>query len=99
MPGLPAHLAVGDALEPDPFLQGDRVADGRVLGSAEGVGGGVSGLALEAQRLQRGRTQEAADMIGAERRPRVRHGGHPITVRATFSAGGPRVRSLPCRFR
>ena len=52
----------------------------RVLRGAEGVGGDATGLALEAQRLERGRTQEAAHMIGAERRPRVRHGGHPGTT-------------------
>jgi len=73
VPGLAAHLAVGDALEPGLLLQTDRVANRRVLGGAERGRAAPTLLALEAQGLQRGRAQQAAHVVGAERRTRRRH--------------------------
>ena len=68
--GGAAELAVGDRFETGVLLQGDGPADGRVLSLAErgrGDGAGVEG----APRLAQGRgPEQAADVVGAERRVR-----------------------------
>ena len=68
VPGPAAHLAVGDALEPDRFLQPHRLADRRILGGGQVRGGRPACVRLEAQRLERGRPQQAAHVVGAEGR-------------------------------
>src|SRR3989304_4399560 len=74
VPGLPAHLAVGDPLKTRVLLELHAVADRGVLGGAELGGAHLAGLPLEAERLERGRAQQAANVIGAERRARISHG-------------------------
>src|SRR5208282_1668138 len=68
MPPGAAKLAVGGELQPDFLLLFDRVADLAVFGRAQrGIGNFVA-LVLGARLLQRGGPQQAADVIGAERR-------------------------------
>jgi hypothetical protein len=64
----PPELAVGDALKPDVFLQPDDVGDRRVFDGAQRRLADLTLLATLACGQQLRRTQEAADVIGAERR-------------------------------
>ena len=75
VPGGPPLLSVGDPLQARRLLQRDGLADRRVLGRAE-VGSARSlGRHVRADLLERGRTEQAADVIGTERRARrCRHG-------------------------
>jgi hypothetical protein len=66
-----AELPVGGVLQADVVLQLDRAADRVVLGRAERVGVDRPGLEVGAGLGQRGRAQEAADVVGAERRQGV----------------------------
>jgi hypothetical protein len=73
-----AELAVGDRLEPKLLLQLDRVADRLVLDPAQLLGGDGPGFPLVARVEQFLGAQQAADMVGAERRRGAgRHGGSP----------------------
>ena len=68
VPGGAAELAVGDRLQPGLLLHADDVPDRLVLGLREALvvepAGGVRLARLE----QLGRPQQAADVVGAERR-------------------------------
>ncbi len=68
MPPRAAEFAVGDRLQPGRFLFLDDVLDGAVLDRLERGGVDLAFGALLARLFQRGRPQQAADMIGAERR-------------------------------
>src|SRR5262249_5698900 len=76
VPGLPAQLAVGDAAQTRRLLERNDLSNGGILGGAERRLGGPAGLPLAPERLERGRAEEASDVIGPERRPR-RRGRHP----------------------
>ena len=73
VPGGAAELAVGDSLEPDLLLARDDALDGRVLDRRQlaltELALGIAGTRL----LDLGRTQQASDMIGPERRHAGRH--------------------------
>ncbi len=79
-PAAAAEFAVGDGAQPDALLHRDHVADARVLDGAQfGIVVGteilVSGLRSEqplARVLELLRAQQAADLVGAERRARAR---------------------------
>ena len=78
-----AELAVGDRFEPGLLLQRHRVADGAVLDRLELVVGETV-LAPGAVRLaQLGRAQQAADVIGAERRAGIGPGHGPMLPQLT----------------
>jgi hypothetical protein len=55
-------------LQPGGFLQRDRLADGAVFGLGQGCRGKLPCLESLAGLLQLRRAQQAADMVGAERR-------------------------------
>jgi hypothetical protein len=67
----PPELAVGDALEPDVFLQADDIGDRGVFDGAERRLPDLAFLATLARGQQLRRAQEASDVIGAERRLRA----------------------------
>ena len=68
MPGGAAELAVGGRLQADLVLQADNVADGLVLDLAQGrIVDGAGGVLL-ARPVQGGGPQQAADVVGPERR-------------------------------
>jgi hypothetical protein len=73
VPGLAAHLAVGDAQEADVFLLAHRLPDRRILGGGQLGRARPARVPLETQRLERGRPQQAAHVIGAERHAEHRH--------------------------
>lgn len=86
VPGRAAELPVGGRPEPGLALHPDHVADGGVLRRGErGRVDAALGAAVPG-REQLGRTQQAADMVGAERR------GRPHGTGCTFGHG-----SLPPR--
>ncbi len=68
MPPGTAEFAVGDRLQADLFLFLDDLLDLAVLDRLEGGGVDLAFGALLARFFQRRRAQQAADMIGAERR-------------------------------
>ena len=68
MPPGAAEFAVGDRLQAGRFLLLDDVLDGAVLDRFEFGGADLAFGAALARCFQRGRPQQAADMIGAERR-------------------------------
>jgi len=68
MPPGAAEFAVGDRLQADPFLFLDDALDLAVFDRLERGGVDLALGAPLARLFQRGRTQQAADMIGAERR-------------------------------
>ena len=63
-----AELAVGRHLEPDLLLFFDDPLDLAIFDRAQGIGGDLVALATRAGVLHRRRTQQAADVVGAERR-------------------------------
>src|SRR5215467_5676474 len=63
-----AEFTVGDAAQAVPFLERHDVADRRVLDGAELARGDLPGLGAVARGEERGWAQEAADVVGAERR-------------------------------
>ena len=74
MEPLAAELAVGDAVDPRRFQLRDHLGDRRVLDAAQL---GVVDLAARpaaAGDVDRGRAQQAADVIGSERWCDLRHG-------------------------
>src|SRR5262249_4316078 len=68
VPAGAAELAVGDDVEADVFLQPDGAADFGVLDVGEFIVRKLAAVVLETRLEERGRTHEAADLIGAERR-------------------------------
>ena len=87
-----AELAVGDPLEADLLLPPDHLADALVLDGAQRRRVDLVGEELLPRLAQGGGTQEAADVIGAERR------GHwllPRRAGLTFAAA--RAKSRPLR--
>ena len=83
--GAAAEFAVGYHLEPDLLLHRKDVADALVLQFAEfGVANLLGGMAAEGL-PQRGGAQQAADVIGAERRSALGGGTH---------ARGSRINSI-----
>src|SRR5262245_62102142 len=68
IPERAAEFAVGDALEPDRLLPADHLFDFAILDRAQRRAIDLAALALGARLLQRGRAQQAADMIGAKGR-------------------------------
>ena len=67
MPPGPAEFAVGREPEPDLFLLPDDFLDLAIFHRLQCVGGQLTLGVFGARILQRGRTQQAADMVGAER--------------------------------
>src|SRR5205823_14858773 len=91
VPGLAAVLAIGDALKADVLLQLHHLADRRVFLGRQLFGADTSGFPLEPPRLERGGTQQATDVIGAERRT-IHVGGPdmaPHTPRRSSRPGTP----------
>ena len=75
--GLPrgaAVFAVGDRLQSGLLLLLDQRRDLAVLDRLELLGRDLAALALAARLLQRGGTQQAADMVGTKRRLGSHHG-------------------------
>ena len=68
MPPGAAEFAVGDRLQADVFLLLDDAFDLAILDRFQRSGIDLAFGAPLARLFQRGRTQQAADMIGAERR-------------------------------
>ncbi len=68
MPPGAAELAVGGELEADLLLLPDDLLDLAVLDLAQFVGAYLARLALRPRLLDRRGAQDAADMVGAERR-------------------------------
>lgn len=68
-----AKFAIGDALQPRPFLPGDQFGDAFVLDGAQLRGRQIAGEKFLSRRRQTGGTQITADMVGAVRRV-LRHG-------------------------
>jgi hypothetical protein len=68
VPGRAAELAIGRRLEADLFLHRDHVLDGRVLDFPQPGGVDLAGSELGAGTEQEGRAEQAADVVGAERR-------------------------------
>ena len=82
--GAAAEFAVGHDLEADLLLHGEDVADALILQFAElGVADLLGGMPAEGL-PQRRRAQQAADVIGAERRSAL--------------GGGTHARGLPDKF-
>src|SRR5580698_10151942 len=73
MPPGATELAVGDGLQPGRLLLLDDVFDLAVFDRLERVGADLAFGAFLPRRFQRGRTQQAADMIGAVGRFVLRH--------------------------
>ena len=100
MPPRAAEFAVADRLQADRFLLVDDVLDLAVLDGLERVGGDFAlGEAL-ARCLQRGRPQQAADMVGTERRfgslRRFPHTSSAIsTIMRSFAHCSSSVSTLP----
>jgi hypothetical protein len=69
VPGLAAQLAVGHRAQPDLTLHPDHLADGSVLGRRELGGGDAAGPEVRSRLQQPGRSQQAADVVRAKRRP------------------------------
>src|SRR5271156_1888073 len=65
---LAAIFAVGDRLEPDALLERDRVANRRVFDGAQLLGGDFAARAIAAGLQQFRWPQQAADVVGSERR-------------------------------
>ena len=63
-----AEFAVGDGLQPDLFLLPDDLLDLAVFHRFQRAGRDLPALAFRARLLQRRGAQQAANMIGAERR-------------------------------
>src|SRR3974390_3591563 len=74
MPRGAAELAVGRVLEADVLLLLDHRRDLAVLDCAQRLGRDLALLIPGARLLERGRPQQAADVIGAEWRLGARHG-------------------------
>ncbi len=68
VPRLPPLLAIGDALESGALLDAHRLADRLVLRGGQGRPVDAPRRVLQAPCLERGRAQQAAHVVGAERR-------------------------------
>ena len=77
VPPRAAELAIGRELQSAFLLLGDYLPDLRILNRLEMIGADFTVLAFRACVLDRRRTQEAADMVGAEWRLGALHGVHP----------------------
>ena len=76
VPGGAAQLPVGDRAQADLLLHRDRVANRLVLGGAQLLCGEAALVVRGAGLEQRRRTQQAADVVGAEGRRRPRAAAH-----------------------
>src|SRR6202167_5476260 len=68
VPGDAPVLSVGDGFEPDRLLFFDHALDFAIFDRLESFGAKLAARPLFPRRLKRRRAQQAADMIGAERR-------------------------------
>ena len=84
--GAAAKLAVGREPQPDPRLQIDRRGDRLVLASLQLLAADLAALISAPRVEQRRRAQQAADMLGAERRPQGRHRASHCGTRLSASA-------------
>src|SRR5580700_3851384 len=66
VPPRTAQFAVGGEFQPDLFLLLDDLLDLAVFDRPQRVGGDLAALALGARLLDQRRSQQAADMVGAE---------------------------------
>ncbi len=73
LPGLAAIFAVGDRLQPDRLLSGDQRGDLAILDLGERLRRNLAAPMFGARVLQRGRAEQAADMVSPERRTRTLH--------------------------
>src|SRR5690606_10847878 len=87
--GAAAELAVGHRLEAQLLLQAHRPTHRLVL--RPGEAGGVEAPLREGAegRRQLGRAQQAADVLGAERRAHVSHHSARLTGAGTWITSGP----------
>src|SRR5581483_3041890 len=95
IPERAAELAVGDGFQPHVLLPPDGVGDLAVLDRLQLIGRDLVLLALGAGFLQRGRAQQAADVIGAERGLGALHGSSSLLscpARGTAPSGAPQMR-------
>src|SRR6185312_9945641 len=76
VPPRAAEFAVGRELEPDLFLPLHDARDLSVLDRLQGRGVDLALGEFRARILERGRAQQAADMVGAERRRGALGHGH-----------------------
>ncbi len=74
VPGAAAKFTVGDSFQPDVLLQAHDLANGRILCLAQLFRRDSAAAACLARLLQSLRTQQTADVIGAERGFRSLHG-------------------------
>ena len=88
-----AELAVGNGLEPDLLLLLDRALDLAVLDRLERSRIDLAPGVFLAGLLQRSRTQQAADVVGAERRFCALHVRPFVVVINVISGCHPRIRS------
>src|SRR5436190_15763740 len=88
-----AKLAVGDRTETDLFLLANDRGDLAVFDRLELVGAHLAALALSSQLFEYSRAQQAADMVGAERRLSAGHGCSRIVGWVSAATGG---RILSC---
>jgi hypothetical protein len=92
LPERTPELSVRRRLQADGFLLRDDLADFFVFDLAERIVADLSGRPLRAGFLQSRRAEKAADMVGAERRPRSRYDGLspiPEGCRAARAAAPP----------
>src|SRR5262249_44795340 len=73
LPGRAAVLAVGDRAQPNGLLLADDLLDLAVLDHLQRGSVDLAALALLAGGMERGRAQQTADVIGAERRRGALH--------------------------
>ena len=96
MPEVAPVLAVGDDVQADRLLLRHRALDQPVLDRAEVAGRQGAGAGLSARPVQLGRPQEAADVLGAERRP-GRHPRPAVRSRITRPRTGRAAGGDSCR--
>jgi hypothetical protein len=85
MPGGAVELAVGHKPQPQVLLQPDHFADRGLLDRRQFGRRDFAALAAFARRDQRGRPDQAADMVGAERR--LGAGRHALSSRRLRRSG------------
>ncbi len=95
-----AEFAVGRGLEPDVLLPLDDLFDLAVFDLLERGGGDFAPLTFRPRFLQRRSAQQAADVVGAERRRRPRtHAPHTSlamsTIKASFAHCSSSASTLP----
>src|SRR5580700_5233006 len=97
MPPFAAEFPIRDGEQADRFLPRDHVADRIVFVLLQLDRGDLLALALLAGRDERGRTQQAPDLVGAKGRKDVEFPAHEGAVNYARSVPGAWLRA--CRSR